>query len=121
MKSSLQIGVARSVLQRRRAWICLFVAFFLLYNPFFASSYAVRGLRVAHPPSYRATVGSAELRHFTPTTGWECLDAPDVVSMDVSPALPDSVAVTAMVVPPVSSPNLKFFGSGLWFRPPPAP
>ena len=120
MECSSHTGAICTVFQRRHAWVCLLIAFFLLYNPFVASAHGTRGLEVGHPPSHRATVGACELQHFTPTTGWDCFDAPDIASAEAPRSLPVPTVEILAVVPPISNTFQQFFGPGLWFRPPPA-
>jgi hypothetical protein len=120
MRPFSQFTPVRAALLRRSSWICLFLAFFLLYNPFLASSHAANGLEVCHPASHRATVGASELQHFTPATGWDCLETANITDVEVPQPLPDLTADVLVTLPLVSPLPPQFFGPGLWFRPPPA-
>jgi hypothetical protein len=105
---------------RRHQWICLFLAFFLLYNPFFAAPRSGIGLEVCRPASHRATVGASELQHFSPADGWGCLPAVSSTEAEVVLTLPDVSAQYLLVPPLLPHFSRQFFGPGLWFRPPPA-
>lgn len=104
----------------RHRWVCLFLAFFLLYNPFFAISHTGNGLEVCRPASHRATVGASELQHFAPADGCECLPAMDITEVEISLRLPDLPSQSFPVLPFIPRFSRQFSGPGLWFRPPPA-
>jgi len=118
MKDVVQIPARLASLQRQQ-WICFFLAFFLLYNPFQAVPGGSRALDVCHPASNRATVGASELQHFSPAAGWDSLRTIDLAEQEAPMSLPVVAAETAQAVPPSVAPQQQFFGSGLWFRPPP--
>jgi hypothetical protein len=119
MNSSLQHpGII--VALRRCNWVCVVLATLLLFNPFSTALRSGHRLEVCHPVSHRATVGASELQHFAPTDGWGSLPAMDTTEAEVAlplPALPDHFFFVSL---PTLLPSQQFFGSGLWFRPPPA-
>jgi hypothetical protein len=101
-------------------WLCLLVAFFLLYNPFLSVPRAGQVLEVCHPVRHRATVGASELQHFSPASGWDALQTADLAQVEVSEFVPDLSAMAVLETVPLVVPSQRFFGHGLWFRPPPA-
>lgn len=118
MNSSLQQpGIVIAL--RRYNWVCLILATLLLYNPFFTTPRFGHNLDLCHPVSHRASVGSSELQHFSPTDGWGTLPAMDATEPGVALPLPDLSAHFFLVSPPTLHPPQQFFGPGLWFRPPP--
>lgn len=104
---------------KRHQWVCLFLAFSLLYNPFLAAPRTTGGLEVGHPASHRATVGASELQHFTPADGWGSLPATDIAAAEVVASTPELSGEPFSALSPVVLPARQFFGPGLWFRPPP--
>ena len=119
MKDVVQIPARLASLQRQQ-WICFFLAFFLLYNPFQAVPGGSRTLDVCHPASNRATVGASELQHFTPAAGWDSVPAFDILAVEAPRSQPVVTAETSLAEPRPATPPAQFFGSGLWVRPPPA-
>jgi hypothetical protein len=105
---------------RRQRWLCFFLAFFLLYNPFQAAPHVRSALDVCHPASNRATVGASELQHFTPAAGWDSVPTVDFADLETPAFQPVVPAETPLVEPRLVISPQQFFGSGLWFRPPPA-
>jgi hypothetical protein len=103
---------------KRHEWVCLFLAFSLLYNPFLAAPRTMGGLEVGHPASHRATVGASELQHFTPANGWGCLPAADIAVAEVVESSLE-FSTESFFVLHLSLPAHQFSGPGLWFRPPP--
>jgi len=114
--------VHQSCLQRRfTLFVCLALAILFLYNPYLTlASPSSAQPNVQHSLSYRATVGSSELQHFSPT------DARKIY------AIPIAVATTWLEFPlnflvgqaaEVSTHHLcayQLVCADLWFRPPPA-
>jgi hypothetical protein len=109
----------RIVALRQCRWVCLVLATLLLYNPFIATPQSGHSLEVCHPASHRATVGASELQHFSPADGWGLLPAVDATEAEVALPLPDPSAPSFLVSPFIPLPTQRFFGPGLWFRPPP--
>src|ERR1700681_4386716 len=100
--------------------VCLALAVLFLYNPYLAVTPTSSVLNFHHSLSYRATVGSSELQHFSPT------DARRILALSVAVVLswldsPANPVVSRM--PEVSPHPARPFPVGcsdLWFRPPPA-
>jgi hypothetical protein len=116
--ANLERGVA---LHRRiKTVVCLALAVLFLYNPYLAVTPSSNILNVRHSLSYRATVGSSELQHFSPT------DARKILALSVATILSwlDSPAnqIVSRVTEVSSHPACPFevVCSDLWFRPPPA-
>jgi hypothetical protein len=99
--------------------VCFVLALLFLYNPFMATPGIPGVLKVAHPTSYRATVASSELQHFSAPEGpldvvfveaW--LESFEPIGTEQSHAF---VCLADDAPPP-----LQFMYANLWFRPPPA-
>jgi len=110
----------RSALPRWQSLVCFCLALFLLYNPYMAALGSTNGLNVRHPASNRATVGSSELQHFSPADGKDKLSIAAIASVEPFAFSPDVSSQAFELLPQVVSPAQQFFGSSLWFRPPPA-
>jgi hypothetical protein len=98
--------------------LCL--ALVLLYNPYLSAPSSARGLSVRHPASNRATVGASELQSFSPADGRGKLFTPIIAVVEVRLGFPEIFSQEFHSYPQVVSPSQQFFGSSLWFRPPPA-
>jgi len=100
--------------------VCLALAFLFLYNPYLAVTPSSSVLNVHHTLSYRATVGSSELQHFSPTDARKifALSVATVLSWLDSPAIPIVNRVTEVSPHPACA--FEVLCSDLWFRPPPA-
>jgi hypothetical protein len=105
---------------RWRAWVCLLLVFFLLYNPFAASLSSGSALNVCHPASNRATVGASELQNFSLANARDALSTRDNATVGTVALFSEATARAFERTPQVTSPQQQFFGSSLWFRPPPA-
>jgi hypothetical protein len=110
----------RSAAPRWHAQVCFCLALFLLYNPYLAAPGSTNGLNVRHPASNRATVGASELQHFSPADGKQKLSTSAVDSAEHFFSIADLSSQAFEPSPQVVSPAQQFFGSSLWFRPPPA-
>jgi hypothetical protein len=110
----------RSSVPMWRAWVCLGLALFLLYNPYMAAPGSAGGLNFCHPASNRATVGASELQHFSPADGKDKLSALAMSPIEPFFSVPALTSRAFELLPQVVSPAQQFFGSSLWFRPPPA-
>jgi hypothetical protein len=107
-----------------QAAVCLLLGLLFLYNPFFTVHEVPGNIQVCHPPSYRATVASSELRRCT-------LDSaePLIPAIGALTILPLEVIPPASVVPTfvsaaqpeddVSPFPQEIVVAGLCFRPPP--
>jgi hypothetical protein len=105
---------------KRHQWVCLFLVFSLLYNPFLAAPRTTGGLEVTHPASHRATVGSSELKHFTFATGQSLLAFVDLALVEAPLPLPVPSGTNSLRVFPELYPPDQLLCASLWFRPPPA-
>jgi len=105
---------------RWQSWVCFCLALFLLYNPYLAAPSSTNGLNVRHPASNRATVGASELQHFSPADGKQKFSTPTTAAVEPFATFPDISSQAFDFFPQIVSPAQQFFGSSLWFRPPPA-
>ena len=110
----------RSAVPRSHAWVCLCLALLLLYNPYLAGPGSARGLNFRHPASNRATVGASELQSFSPADGQDKLSTDATAAVEPLASISEAFSSAASLFPQVVSPPQQFFGSSLWFRPPPA-
>lgn len=104
---------------RLDALVCVLIVGFLLYNPFLALLHSPGGLSVQHQSRNRATVGAAELQHFSPVSNElaagtlpeercrEILAAGSGQESHLASDLRRDIVITPE------------FSSNLWFRPPP--
>jgi hypothetical protein len=104
-----------------RAAICFLLAMLSFYNPFLTVSDVCNVLHVHHPPSFRATVASSELRRCTvddrkPLAAPEALEITDPTPVETPRPLTFPARQDQEVV---ASPQQVTLG-GLWFRPPPS-
>ena len=115
---NLERGV--SLHRRINVVVCLALAVLFLYNPYIVVTPSSSVLNVHHTLSYRATVASSELQHFSPT------DARKILALSVATVLSwlDSPANPIVRRVPVVSPHparaFEVVCSDLWFRPPPS-
>jgi hypothetical protein len=110
----------RSAVPLWRALVCSCLALLLLYNPYLNAESSARGLNVRHSASNRATVGASELQHFSPADGQEKHSAPATSVVEPFAAPLEISSDACDVSPHLVSHSQQFFGSSLWFRPPPA-
>src|ERR1700681_2610028 len=99
--------------------VCLALAVLFLYNPYLAVTPSSSVLNVHHSLSYRATVGSSELQHFSPVHARKilALSVATVLSWLDSPATPIVSRVTEVSPQPACA--FEVLCSDLFFRPPP--
>jgi hypothetical protein len=102
------------------AGVCLVLAVLFLYNPFF-TIYSSSGVpAVRHPPSYRGTVASSELRRSVVKQVQPKIDATEEAIFDAvtlpETAYRDSVVVAYELPRSMQEAVLE----SLWFRPPPS-
>ena len=118
-----QVAHARDgyAMPKWHAVVCLCLALLLLYNPYMSAPGSTNGLNVRHPASNRATVGASELQHFSPADGKLKFSTHAVASVEQLLRIPDLSSKTLEFFPQVVFSAQQFFGSSLWFRPPPAP
>ncbi len=105
---------------RLQAVVCLLLAGLLLYNPFLPVIHSSTGLSVHHLSRNRATVGAAELQHFSPVSKEVAADAllvertGEIIATSGGQEFQLAIVLTR---DRVISPD---FSSSLWFRPPPS-
>jgi hypothetical protein len=97
----------------------LFLALFMLYNPFAASLSSANVLNVRHAASNRATVGASELQHFSFANGRDSLSTRDTVVVRTFVSFSEAAAQFLEVFPQITSLPHQILGASLWFRPPP--
>jgi len=117
-KVNLERGVGLH--RRTNMVVCLALAVLFLYNPYLAVTPSSNVLNIHHTLSYRATVGSSELQHFSPTDARKilALSAAIVLSWLDAPANPIVSRVTEVSPHPACA--FEVSCSDLWFRPPPS-
>ena len=113
-------SIERLAAPRWRVWACFCLVLSLLYNPYMAAPSLLGGLNVRHPASNRATVGASELQHFAAADGQDKLSAHAAPAIEALALFPEVSSYAFELFPQVVSPPQQFFGSSLWFRPPPA-
>lgn len=104
---------------RGKAFFCLLLAMFLLYNPFLTLLHSGGQVAVDHLARNRATVGASELQHFSPVSRQSAVE---VSVLEETFAIPRAMQgedppVILLVIPRIASTD---FSSSLWFRPPPS-
>ena len=104
---------------RKHMWLCLLLPLLFLCNPFLSTAGYNGNLSLLHPPSYRATVASAELLKFKNPDNLSASATADCQAF-VGFLLPQP----QMSLPRVSAeeflPADFLFSGNVWFRPPPA-
>jgi hypothetical protein len=105
---------------RWHSWVSFCLVLLLLYNPFLGAPFSTNGLNVRHPASNRATVGASELQHFSPAEGQDQLSTDANAAVEPLASFSEASSHAFAFFPQVVSPSQQFFGSSLWFRPPPA-
>jgi hypothetical protein len=98
----------------RFAGIAVFV------QPYLALTSSSASLSVSHSASYRATVGSSELQHFSPTDGRKTLTPQIAILFDWFESPSNSSAEQSIETNTPDSHASKILCADLWFRPPPA-
>lgn len=102
-----------------RAGLCLFLALLFFYNPFFTIYGSPAGVSAQHPPSFRGTVASSELRRSVVKQAVPKPDAPEEAVLEVvqRPAVLRAATVRSQEEPHLSEKEATL--GSLWFRPPP--
>jgi exosortase/archaeosortase len=120
MAGNVNLGRGSDLLRRINGVVCLVLVILFLYNPYLAVAPSSSVLNVHHSLSYRATVGSSELQHFSPTNARKilALSIASVLTWLDSPASP--IVVRVNEVSPHPAYAFEVVCSDLWFRPPPA-
>jgi hypothetical protein len=120
MARNVNFGRSTGLYRRINIVVCLTLAVLFLYNPYITVTPSSSVLNVHHTLSYRATVGSSELQHFSPTDARKilALSVATVLSWLDSPASPILSRVSVVFVRPACA--FDVVCADLWFRPPPA-
>jgi hypothetical protein len=103
-----------------RAWVCLLLALSFLYNPYLNASGSAGGLKVQHPVSHRATVGSSELEKYSAPSSPDAHLFVAVFFAKVISSLPSDDSQSVLPQGSERLPSQQFLCASLWFRPPPA-
>jgi hypothetical protein len=107
--------------RRLTVFVCVALAILFLYNPYPGMASPSSGkLNVQHSLSYRATVGSSELQHFSPPDARKIFATPVAVA---TTWLESPVNFLVGQAAEVSTHHLcvyQLLCADLWFRPPPA-
>jgi hypothetical protein len=100
--------------------VCFLLVILLVYNPYLIAPLNADGLNVSHRPSYRATLASSELQHFTPAGTQDAFPVQAGPPWnDLWPAQPTARLTRVRPSQVVYLPQ-EFWSASLWFRPPPA-
>ena len=120
MARNVNLELGADLHRRINIVVCLALAVLFLYNPYLAVTPSSSVLNVHHTLSYRATVGSSELQHFSPTDARKilALSVAIVLSWLDAPANPIVSRVTDVSPHPACA--FEVSCSDLWFRPPPS-
>jgi len=109
----------RSVDAKWRVAVCLLLVLSFFYNPYLTAQPSGGGLKVRHPLSHRATVGSSELERYSPSANQE-------IHALIDFAFAETLAVqTGASFSPFLSQGRELLRphqvsrGALWFRPPP--
>jgi len=103
-----------------RHFFCLLLALTFLYNPFLGASSLAPSPSISHPPSFRATVASAELLKFKPKEHGELqiVQKDEVVLLAIVLAADlENSSCLEIAAAPIFVQHLSV--GNLWFRPPP--
>jgi hypothetical protein len=108
--------------KQRSHWtvgLCLFLVALFLYNPFLTIPGSSPVVKVQHPPSFRATVASSELRRSRVTQAQPQIQAPEEAVLEGVAHF--TLAIVSIGVPQQESLDFqpRTFSKSLWFRPPP--
>lgn len=109
------------VKRRLTAFVCVALAILFLYNPYpTLTSYSSGQLNVQHSLSYRATVGSSELQHFSPPDARKIFAVPMALATTWLESPINFIVGQAAEVSPHYLCAYQLVCADLWFRPPPA-
>jgi hypothetical protein len=98
--------------------LCLFLATLFLYNPFQTATSACGSSNINHRASYRATLATSELQHFTPTDERDFSIPATVLGTRIE--IPENLHDGWTLEPAPVVHSGQFLRADLWFRPPPA-
>jgi hypothetical protein len=107
--------------RRLTVFVCVTLVILFLYNPYPTLASSSSGqLNVQHRLSYRATVGSSELQHFSPPDARKIFAMPPVVAATWLESPINFVVDQATEVSTHHLCAYQLVCADLWFRPPPA-
>ena len=118
MSESIQSGKTRAAVGMQ-VFVCLLLPLLFLSNPFLLAPGSAGGLILLHPPSYRATVASAELLKFKNPDDLHVsaiVDCKEIERLLLSQPQTSPVHVSAEEFLPADH----MLSGNVWFRPPPA-
>jgi len=120
MRADRKVLEPRANVTRLQAPICALLACLLLFNPFLFLIHYSAGLSVHHLSRNRATVGSAELQHFSPVS--EEMSADILLEERVAEIKRTQGGQTFQLATDLTRGHVVTadFSSNLWFRPPPS-
>ncbi len=119
MRSNRETAERWGHLGRPQVLVCILLVGFFVYNPFIALIHSSAGLSVDRLPRNRATVGTSELKHFSPVeNAWAIAISAGNTIGNILPVLRKKEFLEATASSRVSV-ALCDFSSNLWFRPPP--
>jgi hypothetical protein len=105
---------------KRHAWVCLLLALLFLYNPYLSAPASAGGLKVQHPASHRATVGSSELEKYSSPSSPSAHLFVAVFFEKVISLLPSNNSRSSLHQSSELAPSQQFLCESMWFRPPPS-
>ena len=106
---------------RLTVFVCVALAILFLYNPYLGMASSSSGkLNVQHSLSYRATVGSSELQHFSPPDARKIFATPIAVATIWLESPLNFLVGQAAEVSTHHLCAYQLVCADLWFRPPPA-
>ena len=115
----------RSLILNRKNWqptwrfgICVLLICMVVYNPFVGATTVSSHLSYAQMARNRATIGSSELRKFSPAPETTVQPELDAASPDPEPVVADQ-EIQPGVVQCETIPWQPELCASLWFRPPP--
>ena len=106
--------------RRIEIFVCLALAMLFLYNPFLALTPSSNVLNVNHSLSYRATVASSELQHFSPPDARKIFATPIAIATTWLESPINFLVDQAAEVFTHHLCAYQLVCADLWFRPPPA-
>jgi hypothetical protein len=120
MSESNQSGNTGAVIGRQ-VFVCLLLALLFFFNPFFLPPESASGLSLLHPPSYRATVASAELLKFKNPENLNASTIADCEEIEgFLPSQQEQQTSETRVSADEPLPADLLLSGNVWFRPPPA-
>jgi len=120
MARNVNFGHGTGFHRRIHIVVCLILAVLFLYNPYLVVTPPSSVLNVHHILSYRATLGSSELQHFSPTEARKIFATLIAVAATWLESSINSLVGQAVDVSTHHLCAHQLVCADLWFRPPPA-